>query len=132
MKNALQLIGYAVIAATFALLTGCATSVRDNVPATQISGYLGGKPFAFTGPKGLTMTNFVAEVVTSTNGIIRATHKLGSVSAAVDPNVITMTGQAYSTMRAADSALINGAISSASAAIGSAAGSAAAAGVTGK
>ena len=125
MKQAIKFTTLALAVFGLFLISGCATSVRDNVPATQISGYLGGKPFAFTGPKGLTMTNFVAEVITGTNGIIRASIKIGSVSAAVDPNVITMTGQAYSTMRAADSALINSAISSVAAASGSVAGAAA-------
>jgi len=110
-----------------ALITGCATSVRDNVPATQITGSLGGQPFTFSGPKNMSMTNFVAECTSTSNGVTRVSVRIGSVTAAVDPNVITMTGQAYSSMRAADSALINSAISSASAAIGSAAGSAAAA-----
>ena len=111
-----QIITTAIIAAG-TLLTGCATSVRDNVPATQITGSLNGQPFTFTGPKNMSMTNFLAEV--TTNGTVRVS--IGSVSAAVDPNVITMTGQAYSTMRAADSALLNSAIGTVAGAAGAAA-----------
>jgi hypothetical protein len=115
--------------AACALITGCATSVRDNVPATQITGSLGGHPFTFTGPKNMSMTNFVAECTPTSNGVMMVSVRIGSVTAAVDPNVITMTGQAYSTMRAADSALLNSAISTIAGAAGTIGGTAAAAGV---
>jgi hypothetical protein len=110
---------FAVAIAIQIVFTGC-SSVRDQVPATQISGYLNGRPFTFSGPKDLSMTNFVAEV--ETNGTCRVS--IGAMSAAVDPNVITMTGQAYATMRAADSALLDSAISTVAGAAGTVAGAA--------
>lgn len=122
MKN--KILIAAACAVAIITITGCATSVRDNVPATQITGSLGGQPFEFIGPKGLTMSNFVAEATTTSNGVTRVSVRIGSVSAAVDPNVITMTGQAYSTMRAADSALLNSAISTVAGAAGTVAGAA--------
>jgi hypothetical protein len=117
---------------TTALIAGCVTSVRDNVPATQITGSLGGQPFSFTGPKGLTMSNFVAEATSTSNGVTHVSVTIGSVSASVDPAIITMTGEAYGKMRAADSALLNSAISTVAGAAGTLSGSAAAAGITGK
>jgi len=114
----------AAVCAAATLFAGCATSVRDNVPATQITGSLAGQPFTFTGPKDMSMTNFVAEADVRTNGTTHVKVSIGSVTATVDPNVITMTGQAYSTMRAADSALLNSAISTAASAAGTVAGTA--------
>ncbi len=120
MKNKILIAA----ACAVAIITGCATSVRDNVPATTITGSLGGQPFTFTGPKNMSMSNFVAECTSTSNGVTRVSVRIGSVSAAVDPNVITMTGQAYSTMRAADSALLNSAISTVAGAAGTVAGAA--------
>lgn len=117
MKKIIVLTSIVAMASIF---SGCATSVRDNVPATEITGSLNGKPFSFTGPKDLVMTNFLAEV--DTNGSARVS--IGYINASVDPNVITMTGQAYSTMRAADSALLNSAISTAASAAGTIGGAA--------
>jgi metal-dependent amidase/aminoacylase/carboxypeptidase family protein len=67
------------------------------------------------------MTNFLAEA--DTNGTVRVS--IGYLQAAVDPNVIQMTGQAYSAMRAADSALVNSAIAQVGQVAGSVTGAAA-------
>ena len=71
------------------LLVGC-RSIRDEVPATQFSVFLNGKPASFSGPKDLT-----AESITftaKTNGEVSLA--IVGLSAKTNPDVITMTGAA--------------------------------------
>ena len=101
-------------------LVGCA-SVRDEVPATQISGTYMNQPYSFIGPKNVNITNL--DISVSTNGTLHV--KVGSITAAMDPGVISMTTQGYAAMRAADSALIDNTINTATSAIGTISGKAA-------
>jgi hypothetical protein len=101
------------------VLVGCAAqSVRNQVPASTFTGTYAGQPYNFALPKDETFSNL--DVSVSTNGTLHI--HIDSATAAENPAVITMTGTAYSTMRAADSQLLDNAIASASAAIGNVAG----------
>ncbi len=97
MKKILLLISLCALVVSIA---GCKTSVRDNVPATQISGFIGDKPFNFTGPKDLEFTKL--KVSAETNGSV--TLEVTDLKAKTNPDVITMTGAAYEKMRNADAA----------------------------
>lgn len=123
MKQIKFIMALAAIASAFALLTGCGT-VRDNVPATQFKGSLAGKPFEFSGPKDFSAEEM--DFTATTNGDVSAHFK--NIKASVNPDVISMTGEAYAKMRAADTQFATGLISAG----GQAAGQAAAAATTGK
>ncbi len=69
--------------------TGC-QSVRDTVPATQISGSLGNKPFSITAPKDVSIEHFKASV--ETNGTVSV--EINNLNAKVNPDVITTSGDA--------------------------------------
>lgn len=114
MKNTILLI------AVVALGAGC-SSVRNQVPATTLKGTYLGQPYNFAFPKDESITNF--DLTLNTNGTLHI-HADG-MTAAMNPAVITMTGNAYQVMRQADSQLLNSAITTASGAIGQVAGSAA-------
>ena len=77
-------------------LTAC-TSLRDSVPATQITGTVGGKPFTFTGPKDLNLGYFQATA--NATGDVSVT--LSNLTARTNPDVITTTGDAQAKLIAA-------------------------------
>lgn len=106
------------------LVNSC-SSVRDQVPASQFQGTYAGQPYNITLPKDETFSNL--DVTISTNGSLHV--HADSVTAAENPAVITMTGTAYSTMRKADSDLLNSAITTAAGAVGTVGGKAAQAAV---
>ena len=103
-----------------AAVTAC-SSVRDQVPATEISGTYMGQPYKFIGPKNVNMTNL--DLTINTNGALRV--HIGSISAAMDPGVIQMTTQGYAAMRNADSQMLNSAITTVAGVVGTATGTAA-------
>jgi len=120
MKTKLTVLVLTTMAICFGCgFGGCAT-VRSQVPVTEISGSVNGQPWKFICPKDVTLTNL--SVTVSTNG--SATVHVGYLQSIMDPNIITMTGQAYATMRNADSQLLDNAISTAAAAAGTTAGAA--------
>lgn len=75
--------------ASCALLVGC-TTVRDSVPATEISGNLGGKPFRFVGPKDLAAEEI--SISAQPDGSVRVLVK--NINAKTNPEIITTTGEA--------------------------------------
>jgi hypothetical protein len=99
MKNKilflLSVIGLLVFA-------GCA-NLRNSVPATQITGTAGGKPFSFTGPKDLQLGWL--QITADTNGAVSLT--LSNLVAKTNPDVITTTaaGQAVITAAQADAVI---------------------------
>jgi len=100
-----------------AMLTGCGT-VRDNVPATCISGKIMGQPYNLEFPKDMTADKI--EINVTTNGSVSVL--IEKIAAKTNPETITMTGEAYSKMRAADAHLVKTSFESGAAGIGSAAG----------
>lgn len=94
MKKIIISIGAAI------LLTGCKTSVRENMPATQFNAVLNGQPASFTGPK-----DFKADKIkftSTTNGVIEL--EIVNIDCRLNPENISMTGGAYKIMREADAA----------------------------
>lgn len=85
-------------------LTGC-MSVRDSVPATQITGSVGGKPFSFTGPKDLALATLHIEA--KPDGSV--TLDVKGLNARTNPDVITTTGDAQAKITTAQgAAVVNG------------------------
>lgn len=119
MKKFLLLIPVAIISTV-----GC-SSVRDQVPASQMTGTYGGQPYSITLPKDESFSNL--DVTISTNGSLHV--HADSIVAAENPAVITMTGNAYQVMRKADSDLLNSAITTTVGAAGTLGGKAAQAAV---
>lgn len=83
-----KLILLCVLCASVAI-TGC-QSVRNSVPATQITGNIGGKPFTFTGPKDLALDTLHIEA--KPDGSV--TLDVKGLNARTNPDVITTTGDA--------------------------------------
>jgi len=97
-----QFLFNALIAALLvAILTGCA-SVRDNVPATCISGKIMGQPYNLEFPKDMTADKI--EINVTTNGSVSVL--IEKISARQNTEAITMTGSAYKQMREADAQLV--------------------------
>jgi hypothetical protein len=82
-------------------LTGCA-NVRDNVPSTRFVAWLGGKPCTFDGPKYLKADLIKFEV--TTNGTVSLT--ISNIQANMNPEVITMTGEAFVKMQDANTRMV--------------------------
>lgn len=99
------IINSAIIAAGLVLLgcslTGC-TSVRNNVPVTRFSAFIGGKPCQFEGPK-----DFKADLIefrAETNGSVSLI--ISNINSAMNPEVITMTGAAFEKMQDANTRMV--------------------------
>ena len=95
-----------IIIALAAVVSGCGT-VGGYVPSTEFSATLNGHPAKFKGPK-----NFSADKVefsADTNGTVKL--EMTNVKAVMDPDVISMTGEAYAKMRTADAAVVQSTIS---------------------
>jgi hypothetical protein len=88
--------------------TGCATP-RNSVPQSEISGSLNGKPVRVLLPKDMKAAEIKFGV--TTNGTVELSIK--NIETRMNPDVITMTGEAYSKMRAADAAAFSTAAESA-------------------
>ena len=88
----------AVIIAAASCVTGCG-SVRDNVPVTKFNAVLNGKPCSFTGPKDFKAKR--VEFAVATNGTVSLV--MEDIDARMNPDIISMTGEAYAKMRQADS-----------------------------
>ena len=103
---------------------GCST-VRDNVPATQFSAFLNGHPATFTGPKDMKAASitFTAE----TNGAVKL--EIVGLEAHTNPDVISMTGDAYAKMQKANGDALEQSFNAGAAIIGNAAAAAAKTGV---
>ena len=98
MKKIIQTISISACGLAIILTTGCSTSVRDNMPVTHFAAFIGGKPCAFDGPK-----DFKAESIAfraETNGTVSLV--ITGIDARINPDVITMTGEAYTKMRDSD------------------------------
>lgn len=85
MKSILPLISSVVAAG---ILTGCSNLM---VPKTQISGSINGEPFMISSPKDSELTNLVITV----NSNKETTVKIGGLKAKMNPDVITMSGEAF-------------------------------------
>ena len=75
----------AIALAAIALLTGCVA-----VPQTAIKGTVAGKPFSLSSPKDSELLGL--KVVADTNGTVTIT--IQSLKCRMNPDVITMTGEA--------------------------------------
>ena len=114
MKSTLALI----IAA--ASLTGC-TTVRDSVPATQITGSVGGKPFSFTGPKDLALDSLHIEAKPDGSVVL----DVNKLNARTNPDIITTTGDAQAKITKAQGEAIVNALQATGSLAGTVAGAAA-------
>ena len=86
------------------LLMGC-RSIRDEVPATQFSVFLNGKPASFSGPKDLTADSITFNA--KTNGEVSL--EIKGLAAKTNPDVITMTGSAQAAIiKANGDAIVSG------------------------
>ena len=112
-------MGLMLIIGTLAF-TGC-TSVRDAVPATQITGNVGGKPFSFTGPKDLALDTLHIEA--KPDGSV--TLDVKGLNARTNPDVITTTGDAQAKITKAQGDAVVSAFQAGGAAAGAAIGAAA-------
>lgn len=84
-------------------ITGCQT-VRDSVPATQITGSVGGKPFSFTGPKDLALDSLHIEAKPDGSVVL----DVNKLNARTNPDVITTTGDAQAKItKAQGEAIVN-------------------------
>jgi len=86
-----------------ASLCGCQT-VRDSVPATQITGSVGGKPFSFTGPKDLALDSLHIEAKPDGSVVL----DVNKLNARTNPDIITTTGDAQAKItKAQGEAVVN-------------------------
>ena len=69
------------------LLTGCGSLL---VPNTKITGTIAGQPFALTCPKDVALTNLEVSA-SGTN----ATVKIGGLTTRMNPEVVSMSGEAF-------------------------------------
>jgi hypothetical protein len=108
-----------VLCALAVISTGC-QSVRDSVPATQITGNIGGKPFSFTGPKDLALDTLHIEAKTD-GGV---TLDVKGLNARTNPDVITTTGDAQAKITKAQADAVVSAFEAGGKLVGAAAGAA--------
>jgi hypothetical protein len=81
----------ATLTAAAFLSGGCVSPPKEIVPATQITGTIGGKPFSLTSPKNVSIAYL--RVDAATNGTVSMT--ISNMSANVDDNAIQLAGAAY-------------------------------------
>jgi len=117
MKSILYPLSAILCLQALLLCTGC-SSVRDNVPATCISGKIMGQPYNLEFPKDMTADKIQINVTTNGNVSVL----IEKISARQNTEAITMTGDAYSKMRAADAQLVKTSLESGATAAGGVAG----------
>jgi len=88
MKHKIKL---ATLSIPLALLTGCASTPRDSIPASVISANINGKPASCVLPKDVEFSSLVFRA--ETTGAVSLDIK--NLKARTNPDVVSMSGESY-------------------------------------
>jgi hypothetical protein len=112
------LIPLTLVVLAAVLLSGCAATPRDSIPASVISANINGKPASCVLPKDVEFSSL--EFRAETNGTVLLDIK--NLKARTNPDVVSMSGESYAKAIAAQGQALKDIITAAGTATGQAAG----------
>ncbi len=115
MKTIKRNLGLLMLALAGFALAGCAV-----VPKTKITGAIAGQPFSLSSPKDSELKDLEVSVVQTGTNTTTAKIKIGSLSAKMNPDVISSQGAANAAVMNAAASLVEKAGASLGAAAGTA------------